>query len=62
MDDKPRTVDEAADELNVSKFTVRAWFYQRKIAHIRLGRCVRIPASEIRRLLEEGFCPARRDS
>lgn len=54
----PRTVDQAAAELNVKPTTVRAWIAQRRLGHVRLGRAVRVPYSEIRRLLEAGFVPA----
>jgi excisionase family DNA binding protein len=54
----PRTVSEAAKELALSVHTVRAWVAARRIAHIRLGRVIRIPASEIRRLIEENTVPA----
>lgn len=57
---QPRTVEQAALELNLSKSTIRAWVGQRRIACIRLGRAVRIPASEIGRLLELGTVPAAR--
>jgi excisionase family DNA binding protein len=57
---QPRTVDEAAEELALSCSTVRAWISQRRIGHVRLGRAIRIPAGEIKRLLESGFTPARR--
>jgi hypothetical protein len=30
----------------------------RRIAHIRLGRAIRIPAAEIRRIIEENTVPA----
>lgn len=56
----PRTVEQAADELNVAKSTIRAWIGQRRIGCVRLGRSVRIPAAEINRLLESGFVPAKR--
>ena len=56
----PRTVREAGQELGLSVHTVRAWIAQRRIAHVRLGRAIRIPASEIRRLLQAGLIPARR--
>ena len=54
----PRTVVQAAEELNVSRSTVRAWIAQRRLGYVRLGRAVRIPAAEIRRVLETGFVPA----
>ncbi len=62
MADSPRTVRQAAKELNLSEFTVRSWVGQRRIAHLRLGRSVRIPAEEIQRLLEDGLRPARRQT
>jgi excisionase family DNA binding protein len=56
---QPRTVPQAAQELNVSVSTIRAWIGQRRIGCIRLGRAVRIPSREIARLLEAGFVPAK---
>ena len=56
---QPRTVKQAAEELNVSVSTIRAWVGQRRIGSVRLGRAVRIPSREISRLLETGFLPAR---
>jgi excisionase family DNA binding protein len=58
------TVKQAAEELNVSVHTIRAWVAQRRIGHVRLGRAVRVPASEIQRLLDKGAVPAiqRRDN
>jgi excisionase family DNA binding protein len=54
---RPRTVQEAADELGLSVHTVRAWVARRRIAHIRLGRAVRISAAEITRILNDGTVP-----
>jgi len=53
-----RTVKEAALDLAVSEHTVRAWVATRKIGSVRLGRAVRIPATEIERLIELGTVPA----
>jgi excisionase family DNA binding protein len=58
----PLKVAKAAQELDVSIHTVRAWIAQRRIGHVRLGRSIRIPAAEIERLLEAGFVPARRSA
>ena len=55
--DQPRTVAQAAVELNLSKGTIRAWITQRRLGHIRLGGAIRIPVGEIRRLLEVGYVP-----
>ena len=56
---RPRTVEEAAEELNLAPSTIRAWIAQRRIGCVRLGRAVRIPADEIDQLLVTGFTPAR---
>ena len=53
-------VAEAAAELNVSIHTARAWVGQRRLASVRLGRAVRVPRSEVLRLIEQGTVPARR--
>ena len=60
-DNRPRTVAEAAGELNLSKATIRAWIAQRRLGHVRLGRSVRIPAEEIRRILRVGYVPPGRE-
>ena len=57
-----KTVREAADEMGLSPATLRAWIRQRRIGYMRLGRAVRIPAREIRRLVEDGTVPAVRFS
>jgi excisionase family DNA binding protein len=54
---KPRTVKQAAEELNVAQSTIRAWIGQRRLGYVRLGRAIRVPASEIQRMLEMGFVP-----
>ena len=59
-DNQPRTVEQTAEELNLSRATIRAWIAQRRLGHVRLGRSVRIPAAEIRRVLEAGYVPASR--
>lgn len=57
---QPRTVAQAAAELNVAKSTVRKWIAQRRLGHIRLGRAIRVPEAEVTRLMEEGSRPAAR--
>jgi len=56
----PLRVAKAAADLGLSIHTIRAWITQRRIAHVRLGRSIRIPVSEIKRLLEAGHTPANR--
>ncbi len=57
---QPRTVEQAAEELNLSRATIRAWIAQRRLGHIRLGRAIRVPVEEIRRILEAGYVPPER--
>ena len=58
MSKQLRTVEQAAEDLNLSVHTIRAWIAKRKIACVRLGRAVRVPVAEIDRLLDEGTIPA----
>jgi len=53
-------VPEAAEILALSQKTVWQRIGERRIGVVRLGRAVRIPQSEIERLMEEGTTPARR--
>lgn len=59
--ERPRTVKEAAEELGLSVHTIRAWIANRRLAHLRLGRAIRIPAAEIRRVIDESTVPAVRE-
>jgi excisionase family DNA binding protein len=51
------TVKQTAEELNVSVFTIRSWINQRRLLHVRLGRAIRVPSTEIERLIESGTVP-----
>lgn len=55
------TVREAGEMLAMSPHTMRSWIADRRIGIVRLGRTVRVPISEVERLLETGSVPARRD-
>ena len=53
-------VEEFAARLNIKPSTARAWLLRRRIAKIRVGsRAIRIPASEVDRIIAEGTIPAR---
>ncbi len=54
-------VRQAAAELGLSVACVRKWIAERRIGIVRLGRAVRIPQTEIERLIEEGRVPARNE-
>jgi len=56
------TIPEAAERLVLKESTLRSWVLKRKLAYYRLNRrSIRIPVSEIRRILDEGSVPARLD-
>jgi excisionase family DNA binding protein len=49
------TVSEVAKILALRPGTIRAWCYQRRLSRVLVGkRSVRIPASEVRRIIREG--------
>lgn len=54
------TLKDAAEELGLAQVTLRAWAARRKIAIVRLGRAIRVPADEIQRLINDGLIPALR--
>jgi len=51
------TVDEFASQLRVTRACVRKWILERRIAIVKVGRLVRLPATELRRVIEEGARP-----
>ena len=53
------TVAEAAHKLGIKEATLRLWIYQRRLGHVKLGRAVRVPESEVDRLIRENLVPAR---
>jgi excisionase family DNA binding protein len=55
------TIPQAADRLSVTVSCVRRWVMERRLASVKLGRLRRIPASEISRLVNANFQPARRE-
>lgn len=53
-------VCDVAKLLAVKESTIRAWLLARRISRVRVGRrSVRVPASEVQRLIQEGTIPAR---
>jgi excisionase family DNA binding protein len=51
------TVNEFADQLRVTRACVRKWILLRKVGVVKVGRLVRLRASELRRIVEEGSRP-----
>jgi excisionase family DNA binding protein len=52
-----RTVRQVAEELGLATVTIRTWMAQRKLKYVKLGRSVRIPDSEVRRIIDTGTVP-----
>jgi excisionase family DNA binding protein len=57
--ERPLSVREAAEATGLSVACWRAWIAARKVTYVRLGRAIRVPAEEVRRLIESGTVPAR---
>ena len=56
------TISEVAARLALKPCTVRAWLLRRRLTKVRVGRrAIRIPASEIERIIIEGTIPAREE-
>ena len=53
------SVQEFSDALNITVACARRWILERRVATVKLGRLIRIPASEVERLVESGLRPAR---
>ncbi|MGH9533816.1 MAG: helix-turn-helix transcriptional regulator [Terriglobales bacterium] len=52
------TVKAAAVRLGLTQATIRAWLLRRRIGCVRLSpRAVRIPSSEVERLIRQGTVP-----
>ena len=49
-----KSVDETADALGLSPWTIRLYLRQGKIRPVRIGRRVLIEPREIQRVIEEG--------
>jgi excisionase family DNA binding protein len=52
------SLEEAARRLGMKPVTLRMWASRRKIARCKIGRSVRIPESEIERVIESSMIPA----
>jgi excisionase family DNA binding protein len=52
------TSAEFAHALGVTHSCVRKWLLERRVARVKLGRLVRIPAEELDRLISQGHHPA----
>ncbi len=62
MAKKLNKVPEAAEQFCMTTKGLWNWIADGRIGVVRLGRNVRIPQEEIDRLIQEGYCPARRSA
>jgi excisionase family DNA binding protein len=53
------SVSQVAERLGVTEAGIRRWIIERKITTIKIGRLIRIPSTEIDRLVSIGTRPAR---
>jgi excisionase family DNA binding protein len=54
------SVRQVAERLGVTEAAVRRWLLERRIASVKVGRrLIRIPSSEIGRIVDAGFRPVR---
>jgi excisionase family DNA binding protein len=61
-DDKLLTTAQVAERLGLKAVTVRAWIARRVIPSVKIGtRAIRIPATAIARLIENGYTPAAKE-
>ncbi len=51
MSERHMSIEEAAAQIGVSKFTVRTWVRQRRLGHFRLGRRIVISQGDLERFL-----------
>jgi len=54
LEDRFLTPKEFADRLSISRWTVYAWIQTGQIQSVKIGRLVRIPESEVDRIVQEG--------
>ncbi len=54
LEDRFLTPKQFADRLSISRWTVYAWLQEGRLKKIKLGRLVRIPESEVQRIVQEG--------
>ena len=56
--EKLLTVTGFSQSLHVTQACTRRWILERRITTVKLGRLVRIPESEVERLIQSGLRPA----
>jgi len=52
-------ISQTAAIFNIKDKTVRTWIAQERLGCVHFGRAVRVPMSEVLRLIEAGSSPAK---
>jgi len=55
------TIREVAREIKQAEVTLRQKIARREIGVVRIGRSVRIPRAELKRIIERGYIPPKPD-
>jgi excisionase family DNA binding protein len=53
------SVPEFAEALGVTPACIRRWLLEQKVSSIKIGRLVRVPESEVDRIVSQGYRPAK---
>lgn len=53
------TIQETANALRLKPSCIRRWIRESKVTSVHVGRLVRIPASEVDRIIRAGTSPAQ---
>jgi excisionase family DNA binding protein len=61
-DEKLLAVDAVADRFDLPETTIKKWIKQGRIQIVRLGTHIRIPESEVGRIIAAGRVPARSET
>ena len=62
MNEQPHvllSIREFANALNITVACARRWVLERKVTTVKLGRLIRVPSTEVERLVNSGLRPAR---
>jgi excisionase family DNA binding protein len=56
------TAAEFARRMSIKEATVRSWLLRGKLSKVKVGtHLVRIPSTEVDRVIRDGFVPARKE-
>lgn len=62
MSQQLMSASDFATTVGVTLSCVRRWIFEKRIATVKLGRLVRIPVTEVERILNAGLRPATKET